>query len=438
MPTSHDPAVGTPPARISSVSLKIIAVVALIVFAGIFVLGYLPRVQRNRENSASAHEEQSALPIVNVSTAKQAPALSELQLPGNVQAIAESPVLARAEGYLVKRYADIGDRVVKGQKLAEIDAPDLDQQVIQARASLEQTNAALVQARANLEQAKANESLAEVTKRRNDTLVQRGVLSKQEGDTSTAAYQAQFANVNAGQANIAAAQQSVAAAQANLDRLIELQGYKTVRAPFAGVITLRNIDTGTLINSGSTMLFRVAQYDTLRIFLNVPQANFSSLKVGTPAQISVQELPGRVFNGQITRVSGALDTTTRTLLTEVQLRNIDGSLRPGMYATVRLSAYRVAPPVLIPGDAVVTRSNGTFVAVITPDDTAHFRPIRIGRDLGLDVEIASGINAGDQIVVNPTDDVREGVKVQKQFVKETPSSPAGQSSTTGKRAAGGR
>ena len=430
MEHSHEQSSGK--SGISSASIKLLAIVALIVFGAVFLLGYLPRLKRDRENAQNAHAETIALPVVNVVQARVASSISDLSLPGNVQAITEAPILARAEGYLIKRYADIGDRVKAGQLLAQIDAPDLDQQVDQAKATLDQTNASLIQAQATLEQTKANEHLAEITKQRNDTLVTRGVLSKQEGDQSTAAYQSQFANVHAGEASIAAAQQNVHAAQANLNRLRELQSYKMVRSPFAGVITLRNIDTGTLINSGSTMLFRVAQFDVLRIFINVPQSSYGSLHPGDAADVTVQEIPGRKFPGKVSRLSGSLDTNTRTLLTEVQVQNPSGVLLPGMYATVRLSVPRTQPPILIPGDAVVTRASGITVAVVDPDGKAHFRPVQLGRDFGLDVEVLSGLTAGQQVVINPTDDVREGVRVEPHTYHEGPAaSPAGKKTPGG-------
>ena len=433
MENSHEHSSSTKANPVSSASIKILALIALVVFGAVFVLGYLPKVKRDRENAASSHTEVNALPVVNVVQARPAALITDLDLPGNVQAITEAPILARAEGYLIKRYADIGDRVKAGQLLAQIDAPDLDQQVDQAKATLEQTNASLIQAQANLEQNKANEYLSEVTKKRNDTLVGRGVLSKQEGDQSDASFKAQFANVHAGEASVSAAQQNVHAAQANLNRLLELQGYKMVRAPFAGVITVRNIDTGTLINSGSTMLFRVAQFDVLRIFINTPQSAYGSLHVGDSADVAVQELPGRKFVGKISRLAGSLDTNTRTLLTEVQVRNPDGVLLPGMYATVKMSVTRTKPPLLIPGDAVVTRASAITAAVIDADHVAHFRPIQLGRDYGLDVEVLGGLEAGQMIVVNPTDDVREGVKVDPHTYHEGPPVVA----PAGKKTAGG-
>jgi RND family efflux transporter MFP subunit len=410
------------PRHVSASSVKLLGILAILLFAAIFVLGYLPRVQRERLISQQAQAEAVALPVVNVVRANQAAPVTRLSLPGNVQAVTEGPILARAEGYLVKRLADIGDRVHAGQLLAVIDAPDLDQQVTQAKATSDQATASLAQAQANLEQAKANEHLAEVTKTRNDTLVQRGVLSRQEGDQSTAAYAAQHATVHAVEASILAAQQSVKAADANLHRLTELQAYKEVRAPFAGVITVRNVDTGTLINSQTTMLYRIAQFDVLRIFVNVPQSFSEQLRSGMPADVAIQELPGRHFAGKITRVSGSLDSSTRTLLTEVQVPNSEGKILPGMYATVQIAVSRTVLPVLIPGDAIMTRATGASVAVVDPDDTVHYHAVQLGRDYGLEVEVTSGLRDGQMVVVNPTDDVREGVKVKPQFSHEGPAS----------------
>ncbi|HEX4232454.1 MAG TPA: efflux RND transporter periplasmic adaptor subunit [Bryobacteraceae bacterium] len=419
------------PRHISTGSVKLLGILGIFLFAGIFVLGYLPRVRRERLISQQAHAEEIALPVVNVARANRAAPVTQLSLPGNVQAVTEGPILARAEGYLAKRLADIGDRVKAGQLLAVIDAPDLDQQVTQAKATLDQATASLVQAEANLEQAKANEHLAEVTKTRNDTLVQRGVLSRQEGDQSTAAYGAQHATVHAVEASIVAAQQNVKAADANLKRLTELQAYKEVRAPFAGVITVRNVDTGTLINSQTTMLYRIAQFDVLRIFVNVPQSFSEQLRPGMPADVSIQELSGRHFGGKVTRVSGSLDSNTRTLLTEVQVPNPEGKILPGMYATVQIAVSRTVLPVLIPGDAIVTRATGASVAVADSDGTVHYHPVQLGRDYGLEVEVTSGLRDGQMVVVNPTDDVREGVKVKPQFSHEGPASTVAQKTLGG-------
>lgn len=409
--------------RASSRAVTVIVLLLACVFAIIFIVGYLPRRERAKQTVAAARREARSLPVVLVANARQADKTVSLMLPGNIQAVTETPILARAEGYLIKRTADIGDRVKAGQELAEVATPELDQQVEQAKATVQQTRAALTQAHANLAEAKANTNLAEVTAKRNSTLVTRGILSKQEGDQSSANYQAQLAQVQAAEATISAAQQNVNAAEANLQRLSEMQSFKTIRAPFDGIITLRNIDTGTLINTGSTLLFRIAQTNVLRIFINVPQANYNDLHVGSTADINVQELPGRKFIGKITRISGALDTNTRTMLTEVQLRNSDNSLLPGMYAQVTLSVTRSHPPVVVPGDAVVVQNKGTFAAVVDDSSSVHFEPIAIGRDYGSTVEVLFGLKAGDKVIINPGDQVHEGVRVKTEpFRQQTPGS----------------
>lgn len=418
METSHEQLQAASPGKVSPRTMRILAILAVILFAGIFMLGYLPRRTRNNTITSEAKHEESALPEATVVKVKRSAKTSELSLPGNMQAIIESPILARADGYVVKRNVDIGDKLKKDQFMAEIYAPDLDQQVKQARATLQQSHAALAQSEASLEQAKANASLAEVTAQRNRTLVGRGVLSKQEGDTSDANYLAQAATVRAMEANVGAARQSEDAVRANLNRLLELQGYKIVRAPFAGVVTQRNIDTGYYISAGSTMLFRLAQYDILRTFINVPQANYESLRVGEKAQVSITELPGRVFDGMITRLSGALDTATRTLLTEVQIKNPTGILRPGMISQVHFSFNRSQPPVTIPGEALYQDAGGSQVAVMDGNQTIHIQKVSIGRDLGRDVEIINGVEPGAMVVLNPNDDVREGVKVKPRPIKD--------------------
>ncbi len=422
--TSHEP-------RASGRLVILLVALAALVFGAVFLFGWMRRDAEAKSARAGAQEEATAIPTVTVVQSRKASPTAELNLPGNIQAITETPILARAEGYVIKRNVDIGDRVKAGQLLAELDTPDLDQQVFQAQATLEQANATLAQARASVEQAKANAQLAEVTAKRNSTLVTKGVLSKQEGDQSDSTFVAQVASQRAAEANVAAALQSVSATQANLRRLVELQSYNKVRAPFAGVITQRNIDTGALIGTGSTMLFRLAQNDVLRIFVNVPQSEYSSMRVGIPAQVTVTELPGRTFLGKVSRLSGALDVSTRTLLTEVQVPNSTGILLPGMYAQVHLTIARQSTPVLIPGDAVMARANGTMVAVVDAQQNVHFRPIQIGRDFGTSVEVMSGLGPNETVIVNPTDDVRESVHVNTVLFHESSGqgAPAGRPST---------
>jgi RND family efflux transporter MFP subunit len=391
--------------------LTIGCVLIALIVAGFF-LGYLPRHRREDVLAAESKGTSLNLSVVNVTQVTRSDKASELVLPGNIQAVTEAPVLARASGYIRKRFVDIGDRVKAEQVLAEIEAPELDQQILQARAALDQTNSSVQQAEAAVQQGRSNESLAKVTAGRWDNLQKRGVVSKQENDTYQAQWISQQANVQALEKAVAAARSNVGAAQANLDRLIQLKSYQTVRAPFAGVITVRNVDTGALVNDSSTLLFRIAQTTSLRTYVNLPQTDADSVRVGQAAFLTVPELPGRKFKGTVARTANALDPATRTLLTEVQVSNADGVLMPGMYAQVDLSVPRKNPPLLIPGDTLVVRSDGPQVAVVGDDGAVHWARIQLGRDYGDRLEVLGGLEIGQQIVVNPSDVVREGAKVK--------------------------
>ncbi len=409
---------------ISKTSLWVLAALALVLIVVGFVVGYLPHQRREHMLVAEASANIEALPSVNVVPVERSSTRSELVLPGNIQAITEAPLLARASGYVKSRSADIGDRVKAGQLLAEIEAPELDQQVKQAKASLDQAASSLEQAVANLQQGKANEQMAGTTAQRWTSLAQRGVVSRQENDTYQSQFEAQKANVQALEKAVAADKSNVDAAEANLSRLQEMQGYKKVVAPFAGVITLRNCDVGTLITEGSTLLFRIAQTDRLRTFVNVPQEEAGSVHVGQSAYLTVSDQPQRRFTGTVTRTANSLDPSTRTLLTEVQVPNGDGALMPGMYADVDLATPRKDPPLLIPGDTLVVRSDGTQVALVTPEKQVHFQRIQLGRDYGDKVEVLSGLLAGQDVIVNPGDAIRENAKVNPIVINLEPRGPA--------------
>ena len=406
--------------RPSTVSLVLIALLlAVLIVVGFFV-GYLPRQRREEVLAAESKETGITLPVVNVSRVTRSDSNTFLVLPGNIQAVTEAPILARATGYIRKRYVDIGDRVKSGQVVAEVEAPELDQQILQANASIEQAKSGVQQAEAAIQQGRANENLARLTAGRMANLLGRGVISKQDNDNAQAQYAAQQANVEALAKAAAAMRSSVAAAEANLARLNQIKTYQTVRAPFDGVITLRNVDTGALVNEGSTLLYRVAQTGTLRTYINLPQADAESVRVGQHAIVSISEIPGRKFNGTVSRTSNSLDPATRTLLTEVQVQNADGTLMPGMFAQVDLTVPRKYPPLLIPGDTLVVRSDGPQVAVVRPDGTVHFTRIQLGRDYGDRLEVLSGLAEGQLLAVNPSDEVREGVKVNPKASPEKP------------------
>jgi RND family efflux transporter MFP subunit len=396
------------PSAITIWSLFLGALVLLVVA---FFAGYIPLQKRNTLIRSQAQEQEQALPRVEVIEVGRSSGASELQLPGNIQAVTEAPILARADGYIKRRMVDIGDRVQAGQPVAEIEAPELDQQIRQVKANLQQAQAALEQALANHEQGKSNLELARVTAQRWGNLAAQGVVSKQDNDQYQAQYQSQVSGVQALEKAIAAQRANVAATEANLARLDEMQSYRVVKAPFAGVVTLRNVDVGALVNGGSTLLYRVAQTGTLRAYVNVPQTNASSIRLGQPARLSVANLPGRSFSGTVARTSNSLDPTSRTMLVEVQVPNADGALLPGMYAQVDFSSARASAPLLIPADALMVRSDGTQVAVVRPDSTVHLQKIKVGRDYGDRLEVMSGLQAGDTVIVNPGDVAREGVKV---------------------------
>ena len=242
--------------------------------------------------AAETKETGATLPVVNVSKVTRSAGNSQLVLPGNIQAVTEAPILARATGYIRKRYVDIGDRVKAGQVVAEIEAPELDQQILQANAAIEQAKSGVQQAEAAIQQGRANENLARLTAGRMSNLLGRGVISKQDNDNDQAQYAAQQANVEALDKAVAAMRSSVTAAEANLARLNQIKTYQTVRAPFDGVITLRNVDTGALVNEGSTLLFRIAQTGTLRTYINLPQSDADSVKPGQRAVISITDIAG--------------------------------------------------------------------------------------------------------------------------------------------------
>ena len=397
--------------RPSTLTLVLIALMLAAMIVVGFFAGYLPRQKREAVLAAESKETGATLPVVNVSKVSRSSGSSQLVLPGNIQAVTEAPILSRATGYIRKRNVDIGDRVKAGQVVAEIEAPELDQMILQANAALEQVKSSVQQAEAAVQQGKANENLARLTAGRMSNLLGRGVISKQDNDNAQAQFAAQQANVEALNKAVAAQRSAVTAAEANINRLTQIKSYQTVRAPFDGVITQRNVDTGALVNEGSTLLFRVAQTGMLRAYINLPQTDADSVKAGQQAIISIAEFPGRKFSGTAARTSNALDPATRTLLTEVQVPNRDGVLMPGMFAQVDLTMPRRFPPLLITGDTLVIRSDGPQVAVVSPEGLVHFTRIQLGRDFGDRIEVLSGLEEGQLIAVNPSDEVREGVKV---------------------------
>jgi len=395
----------------SRITIWSIFLIAIIVFVVAFFAGYIPLHQRTALVEAESGRQESALPRVQVLQVTRSTGQSELQLPGSIQAVTEAPVLARADGYVKRRMVDIGDRVTAGQLLLEIEAPEMEEQIDQAKANVQQTQAALAQAEANYQQGKSDTELAKITAERWSSLSTKGVVSRQENDVYQAQYQSRIANLQSLDKAIAAQRGTLAAGQANVARLQRMQSYLQVKAPFAGVITLRNVDVGALVNTGTTLLFRVAQTDTLRVYLNVPQTNANSVKTGQRADLTVANLPGRHFSGSVARTANSLDPSSRTMLVEVHVPNPDGALFPGMYAQVALSSARIDPPITVPSDALIMQPGGSTVAVVRPDHTVHLQKIEVGRDYGDRLEVMNGLHDGDIIIPNPGV-AREGLKIE--------------------------
>jgi multidrug efflux system membrane fusion protein len=534
-----------------------IALALIVIFGILLIIGLLPRLSRNRGTQADAKQKKNAIPMVSTVQAQPPPATDVLTLPGNIQAIQQTSVTARASGYIQRWLVDIGDRVRMGQTLAIISTPDVAQEVAQARAQVAGSQAALAQARAGLSgqranlaqsyanlsrsdatlaqartqlaqsqaalaqaqqnaaqqqaqlvQAQANLALARVTAQRYENLLAEGAIDRQTTDQTIASYQTNYANVQAltsagraGQANVVAfrdavgssranvsayaegvkasrtqvtaaaanvqsadanvtaAAANVRSSQANLDRLAVLQGFNRVTAPFSGIVTARNVDNGALISAGGTVsdtgsdsttvgsgaagstsqgnaaggsalgsgsspggsptgssavsgnptsLFSIAQINTLRIYISVPQTDADVIRPGQTAQVLSRDLPGKPFLGKVTRTATALDPNTRTLVTEVDVKNPQGLLRPGMFAVVRLRVPHPGNALLMPDSALLTLAAGTQALVINRGNKLHYQTITVGRDFGQVIEVLSGLRPGEQIVANPNDNLREG------------------------------
>ena len=428
--TDDTPAAGGGPSR--PLRLNKLGVMAIFLLAVSLAVGIVPRFQRAAELRAAVEDPQSRLLPVSVVVPRPAPPTTELNLPGNVQANQETPIYARVNGYLRRWLVDIGDRVDRGRVLAEIDTPELDQQLSQARAvvaqaqaSLAQTGAGLLQARATLRQTQANLEFARATATRWKQLLVEGAVSQQDADQYQTAFNAAQANVDGAQANVGALEANVVAAKANVGaneanvrQLEALQSFQRVTAPYTGIVTSRTVDNGALITAGSSTtsvpLFKMAQADTLRILVNVPQTFARSIMPGQSATVVLKEFPGRIFSGKVSRDAGALDPTSRTLLAEVIVANGDLALKPGMYAQVKLSVMGPDPPLLVPAAALQMGADGPHVAVVRNDHTVHLQKVDLGRDLGATVEVTSGLEGDERLIVNAPDGLKEGITVRPQ------------------------
>jgi multidrug efflux pump subunit AcrA (membrane-fusion protein) len=425
--------------KISSWKLILAAMVLVGVIVAAALAGYIPRQQRETAARAAAGEMKASLPVVTATVVKHAPEKLDIVLPGTTSALVEASLFARASGYVSRRYADMGDRVKEGQLLAEIETPELDQQAAQARALVAQARQQVGQVRAALLQAQAQRDLAKITWQRYSGLVEKGAVARQEADTQEASYKTTEALVAQQEANLAASDDNVQQAQASLDRIMALLEFRKVKAPFAGVVTARNVEAGSLIsatgagqgaspqpgtpsNSGGNELYRVAQIGTLRILTSVPQSSMPWIAVGMPAAVAFNELPGPDLEGRVVRMSNAMDPNSRTMLVEIHVANRNGRLFPGMYATVTFHVHRPSPPLLVPGESLIAGNNGLQVAVLHDsaegNKQVHLQTVTTGRDYGTETEVVEGVAPGDMIVVGPGDDIREGVVVKAEMANQ--------------------
>ncbi|WP_298253324.1 efflux RND transporter periplasmic adaptor subunit [Bradyrhizobium sp.] len=387
MPTEASPTV-------SRRKLGIFGVIAVAAALTLVVSGIRAREDSNAKLKEWTDEQ--AVPAVAVIYADAGPLTATINLPGRLEAYYRAPIFARVNGYLKNWSKDIGARVKAGEVIAEIDAPDLDQQLLQARADL-----------ANQE---ASAKLSEVTLARRKTLIASNFVSMQEIDERTA----DLANKNA----------AVKSSQANVERLEALAGYKKITAPFDGIVTARNTDVGALINAGggsSAPMFIVSDIKKLRVYVNVPQTYVPSVKIGAKATISVPEYPTRTFEATMEASAQAVDVTSGTTQMQLGLDNSTGELMPGGFANVRLVLQRDSVPLHIPSSALVFDKTGLRVATVTSDNKVLFKPVKIARDLGRDIELAGGISLDDRVISTPPDGMVDGDPVRVVSTKGRPS-----------------
>jgi len=383
---------GGPPPPGSKVTRVVMLLLMVVVVALVVIWGISSRRQANAQLSQETHE--LAIPTVSVIHPKPGAPQQEIVLPGDMEPYTDAPIFARTNGYLKKWYADIGANVKAGELLAEIDSPEVDQQ--------------LQQARADLSTAQANLSLAEITATRYKDLLKTDSVAQQDVDNATGNYDARRTTVES--------------AQANVKRLQDLQSFEKVYAPFDGVLTARNTDVGQLIESGSSggtsrELFHIAAVNPLRVYVNVPQLNSPEIRPGLHAELVLSEFPGRRFQGTVVRSSGAIDNTSRTLLTEVDVDNSAHLLKPGGYVEVHLKLPSPVNTFTLPVNATIFKSAGLQVAIVKNGKTISLIPVTPGRDFGTEIEIVAGLKGDEWVVLNPSDSLSEGAVVR---VAETP------------------
>jgi RND family efflux transporter MFP subunit len=374
----------TAPKRRRGARLIFFLFIAAVCLAALAVYGVFSRSASTAKLEQQANQAASEQ-TVSVVKPEHLAATVSVELPGQTQAYIQAPVFAQTSGYLKKWYFDIGAPVKAGDVLAEIDTPQVDQQLNQAKATLKQAQASL--------------DLSRVTYQRDQDLLQRRVIAQQDFDTAASDLGVKQATVNADEAAVLSLQ--------------ALEDFKIVKAPFAGIVTARNTDIGALVNSGSgNPLFVLAQVKPLRVYINVPENMAQDVAVGANTELRFNEFPGKEFSGKVVRTSGAIDPSSRTLLTEVDVPNDSGELFPGAYAQVRLVTGSNNRSVLIPANTLLFRSEGAAVGVVNQNNVVELKKIKIGRDLGTQLEITQGLTLDDRVIINPSDSLAPGQKVK--------------------------
>jgi RND family efflux transporter MFP subunit len=381
--------------KVSARSLVVLILFVFIILVAVAAFGILHRVYSSAE--LRKYTDKTSAPPVSVELPVQQQSANEIVIPGNIQAYTAAPIYARTTGYVKAWYHDIGSHVNKGDLLAVIETPELDQQ--------------LAQAKADLTTAQSNAAIAKTTSGRYNDLISQNAVSQQDTDSAASQLQARTAEVNS--------------ASANVHRLEQLQSFERIEAPFDGVITARNVDVGQLITStGSTVtagsggvssskeIFDISAVHTLRVYINLPQVYSPNAKNGVTATLTLPQYPGRTFEGKLVRSSDAVDPTTRTLLAEVDVDNRSGQLLPGSYTEVHLHTIMPAPALIVPVSALILETDGLRVATVDAHSNAHLIPVSSGRDLGATVEILNGLAADQRVISNPPDSLIEGEKVR--------------------------
>ena len=400
-PGTHDHETAPDHAAVSPRRTSIVVAIVLLAAAAFAGFGIFKRIH-NDKVLADTTTELAAPSVIAIPPSAGAP-VDNFVLPGNVSAYTDSPIYARTSGYLTRWYYDIGAKVKKGALLADIATPELDQQ--------------LAQAQADLATSEANASNAHTQAERYKGLVTSDAVSRQDTDT--------FVN------QAASTSAAVRSAQANVQRLIELQGFEKIYAPFDGVVTARAIDTGQLINQGAANeLFHMQAIQTLRVYTDVPQAYSQSIKRGAKIDLSFPEHPGKMYQGTLVRTADAIDPTNRTLLVEIDVDNHAGELMPGSLAQVHFKTAPIGHALIVPASALIFRREGLCVATVVNGNVAHLVPIVIGQDDGATVQVASGLTAGDKVIQDPPDSIIEGEKLYVE--SPTQPSPAPQNNGGGK------